>query len=246
MNIVLIHGGWQGGWAWDGVAAQLRDKGHTVYAPTLPGCGLHDSDQERAQTTLSGGARSVIDELRKNKVTELVVVGHSGGGPVGQLVAAAFADIVKRVVFIDAWALKTGESIFDVIPPAMGSFRDVAAGRSDKSIPMDPVLWHQAFMNDATDEQAATIANKLVPNPIGWLDEKPNFDAFWHQHIPAAYIFMADDHAVDQSIYHTMAARLENPITTTIPGSHEVMLVHPDVLADAILKVSLPLSPAHM
>jgi pimeloyl-ACP methyl ester carboxylesterase len=37
MQFVLVHGGWQGGWAWDAVAARLRAHGHEVLAPTLRG-----------------------------------------------------------------------------------------------------------------------------------------------------------------------------------------------------------------
>jgi alpha-beta hydrolase superfamily lysophospholipase len=36
---VLLHGAYQGGWIWQPVATRLRATGHTVYAPTLDGCG---------------------------------------------------------------------------------------------------------------------------------------------------------------------------------------------------------------
>ena len=36
---VLIHGAYQGGWIWKPVATRLRAAGHTVYTPTLDGCG---------------------------------------------------------------------------------------------------------------------------------------------------------------------------------------------------------------
>ena len=38
-NYVLIHGSYQGGWMWRDVASRLRAAGHTVFAPTLDGCG---------------------------------------------------------------------------------------------------------------------------------------------------------------------------------------------------------------
>ena len=36
---ILLHGAYQGGWIWQPVATRLRAAGHTVYAPTLDGCG---------------------------------------------------------------------------------------------------------------------------------------------------------------------------------------------------------------
>ncbi len=36
---VLVHGGWDGGWAWRDVARILQAAGHEVYRPTLTGNG---------------------------------------------------------------------------------------------------------------------------------------------------------------------------------------------------------------
>ena len=36
-TFLLVHPAWMGGWCWVKVAAQLRDRGHQVYTPTLTG-----------------------------------------------------------------------------------------------------------------------------------------------------------------------------------------------------------------
>jgi len=36
-TFVLVHGAWRGGWAWERVVKQLREAGHSVYAPSLTG-----------------------------------------------------------------------------------------------------------------------------------------------------------------------------------------------------------------
>jgi pimeloyl-ACP methyl ester carboxylesterase len=36
-TLVLLHGSWHGGWAWEPTAWCLRELGHTVYTPTYPG-----------------------------------------------------------------------------------------------------------------------------------------------------------------------------------------------------------------
>src|SRR5258706_13237684 len=38
-TFVLVHGAWSGGWCYARVAALLRSRGHTVFAPTLTGQG---------------------------------------------------------------------------------------------------------------------------------------------------------------------------------------------------------------
>ena len=51
MNIVLVHGGWHGGWAWDDVAGRLRDLGHAVFTPSLTGLAERGKDEVREQLT---------------------------------------------------------------------------------------------------------------------------------------------------------------------------------------------------
>jgi len=36
---VLVPGAWLGAWAWDDVAASLRERGHEVQPVSLPGLG---------------------------------------------------------------------------------------------------------------------------------------------------------------------------------------------------------------
>ncbi len=38
-TVVLVHGGWSGGWCWDKVVPLLEEAGHQVEAPNLPGHG---------------------------------------------------------------------------------------------------------------------------------------------------------------------------------------------------------------
>jgi len=77
MRFVLVHGGWQGGWAWDGVSALLRAGSHGVFAPTLR--GLAEGDTGRAGVTLADMAAGLIQEIGEQDLRDFVVAGHSGG-----------------------------------------------------------------------------------------------------------------------------------------------------------------------
>ncbi len=48
--IVLVPAFWLGAWAWDEVAAALREEGHDVTALTLP--GLESADADRSAITM--------------------------------------------------------------------------------------------------------------------------------------------------------------------------------------------------
>ena len=75
---VLMPGGWDGGWAWQGVAARLRAAGHQAYPLTLTGLG------ERAHLAspaigLDTHIQDVLGVLTCEELREVILVGHSYG-----------------------------------------------------------------------------------------------------------------------------------------------------------------------
>ncbi|HEX2428013.1 MAG TPA: alpha/beta fold hydrolase, partial [Gaiellaceae bacterium] len=60
--IVLVPGFWLGAWAWDEVAAGLRERGHQVTALTLP--GLDSVDTDRSSITATDHLEAITDAVR--------------------------------------------------------------------------------------------------------------------------------------------------------------------------------------
>jgi pimeloyl-ACP methyl ester carboxylesterase len=82
-TFVLIHGAWQNGLAWDGVTAALREKGHEVEAPTLPGANPGDI---QSGITFADYVDAVVAVLRRQS-RRAVVVAHSSAGMLLQAAA---------------------------------------------------------------------------------------------------------------------------------------------------------------
>jgi pimeloyl-ACP methyl ester carboxylesterase len=237
MNILLIHGGWQGGWCWDQVVAELERGGHRVFAPTLP--GLEPGAVDRSESGLGRYIAAMTQLVTENELTDLVVVGHSGGGPVAQGVVEHCADRVSRLVIVDGWVLQDGERINDVLAPEMADgFRAAAAATPDRTVPMPEEFWLQGLCNDQSAEEARSWLDRVVPCPIGWFEEPISLPTPATRDVASAYIFLDEDLTVERTIYETMAARLKNPATTTCPGAHEAMLSQPAALAEAIVSVA--------
>jgi pimeloyl-ACP methyl ester carboxylesterase len=233
MNVVLVHGGWQGGWTWDEVAPILRAAGHHVLAPTLR--GLEEGAVNRAGLTLDDLACGLIREIEAAALRDFVVVGHSGGGPVVQLVADRFGRSVQRTVFMDAWVLLDGESINDVHSQRDAeALRASAAQSQDNTVAIDTERWSASFMQDATPEQLAATAARLVPTPLGWFDQPIQLPHFFSLHLPSSYVFLRQDYSAPSGRWREMAARLENPLIAECDGSHEAMLTRPKAVADAL------------
>lgn len=54
-TFVLVHAAWHGGWAWHPVVKFLTEKGHTCYAPTMPGSFPGVSNEIKGKITLQVG-----------------------------------------------------------------------------------------------------------------------------------------------------------------------------------------------
>ena len=114
---VLIHGAYQGGWIWQPVATRLRAAGHTVYAPTLDGCGER-AHLLHAGITVGTQAQEMAQLLFYEDLQEVVLVGTSSGGMVLCKAAELARERLARLVFVDALALLPGDRVGSIVQRA--------------------------------------------------------------------------------------------------------------------------------
>src|SRR5688572_23542716 len=166
-TFVLVHGAWSGGWCYARVAALLRARGHTVFTPTLSGQG------ERAHLfsgaiNLSTHIADVLGVLHYERLSDVVLAGHSYGGMVITGVADRIADKVKALAYLDAFVPENGQSLFDInIPVNTQRFLDSAGAAGGLSVPAPPASY---FGVNAAD--AATVDALATPFPLGCFTEK--------------------------------------------------------------------------
>lgn len=136
---VLVHGGWDGGWSWRGVARQLRAAGHEVFTPTLTGSGerVHLASPE---IDLETHILDVVHVLHYEDLQEVVLCGSSYGGMVITGVAERAPQRIKHLIYLDAFVPEDGQSAGDLVgPEIMGFMEQVAASYGDGwRVPPDP------------------------------------------------------------------------------------------------------------
>ena len=117
-EIVLVHGAGTGGWLWDLEAEILRQRGHSVTAPTLSGVGdrLAEGGPE---TSLSTHIDDVIGCVPDHATAGPVLVGFSYGGLVAAGVVDRIPERVAMLVYLDAFVPVPGRSMFDLMPASM-------------------------------------------------------------------------------------------------------------------------------
>jgi pimeloyl-ACP methyl ester carboxylesterase len=109
-TFVLMHGGGMGGWTWKFCREILEAKGHRVYTPTFTGFG----EREHLISRSAGNDVHVLDVvnmLKYEDLTDVVLVAHSYAGTVAPGVMAQAGDRVSRVIFLDSIIAHAGERI---------------------------------------------------------------------------------------------------------------------------------------
>lgn len=110
----MVPGGWQGGWVFDPVAAELRRAGHRVEAVTLSGLepdGPVDVDRPPNLDTHIDQVAEIVD---RSDETPLALCGHSYGGMVIAGAADRLGDRLDHLVFIDAYVPDDGDSCWSL------------------------------------------------------------------------------------------------------------------------------------
>ena len=204
---VLIHGAWQDGTCFDGVARELRAAGHDVHAPTLAGQGRGDVDRNVGH---AAAVTSAAEAIASADLRDFVLVGHSYGGTVVSKLAERFPDRIRRLVYWNAFVLLDGESLYDVSPPHYNTLMDaIAAERGDGCVVLPFPVWREAFMNDADEALARTIYDeRLSPHPVQTFRDKLELKIFPTLEIPRSYLNCTEDIAMPHGDFALASALL--------------------------------------
>ncbi|NNN30991.1 alpha/beta fold hydrolase [Streptomyces sp. S3(2020)] len=126
----MVPGGWQGGWAFDAVAAELRRDGHQVEAVTLAGLESDGPMDVERPPNLDTHIDQVAEIIGRSGEGPLALCGHSYGGMVIAGVADRLVGRLDQLVFIDAYVPQDGDSCWSL---TSDQFRDLftAGARGD-------------------------------------------------------------------------------------------------------------------
>ena len=113
-TFVLVPGAWHGSWAFEAVIPLLERAGHTVHALTLTGLRPDDDEATVAGANLDTHAHDVVNLLDRAQITDVTLVGHSYGGMVISAAADRAGGRVSRLVHLDAYVPRNGESCWSL------------------------------------------------------------------------------------------------------------------------------------
>jgi pimeloyl-ACP methyl ester carboxylesterase len=231
-DLVLVHGGWHGGWAWQRLAPLLAAAGYRVHTPTLTGLGDRAAEfdaQVGLQTHVDDIAQCVL-RLGPHPVT---LLGHSYGGIIITAVADQMPERISSLIYLDAVLPTDGVPGWRGFPPERQ--QAMLAGAQSLGgllVPApDPAFW--GFVPGTPAHQ--DLQQRLTPHPIKTMMDAPRLSGRWKSVARKHYLLAAGPPASRFSGTH--AALTADPEWTTalVTGGHEMMWTHPQELADAVL-----------
>lgn len=232
-GLVLIHGAWHTAACWAPTVMELARQAPdlTVVAVDLPGRGASPGDLRTL--TLTQCVDSVVAQIERAGLDEVVVVAHSMGGlTAAGVVAKLGAARVRRVILIAAGLPPAGSSLLDTIPPP---FRWAVAWAYRRATPRRPPsrpLARWFFCNGMTRPQQEWVLAQLC-------DESPRLYGEVVAELPASvprtWIMPRRDHANPprkQRAYIEGIGGVDEVIE--IDTCHDVMVSEPAKLAEVL------------
>lgn len=230
-TFVLVHGAWHGAWCYRRVASLLRAQGHEVYTPTLTGLGER-SHLLGGGVNLSTHVADVVNLLRWQELTDVVLCGHSYGGMVITGAVGKAPGRVRSAVYLDAFLPGEGQSLLDLVPEAhRGQHLAAAASNGGLYVPPIPA---EVFAVNARDR--AWVDAQCTLQPYATFLEAVAGRQAVEQLERRVYVY-ADGWGPSPFTQFYEEAK-SNPawITRTAPCGHDVMVDMPELLAEVLLE----------
>lgn len=228
-DILLVHGSWHGGWAFDDIGAALREAGHRVLAPCLLGLGRDAANLHR-----DIGLWTHVDQLerivREQDLHNLILVGHSYSGALVHGLEGRVADRLRAVVHLEGAIPAPGCSIMQMWPEERRrSTLDMAEKQGDgwRVSPPDPRTW-----GALSNKQIAWLSSKLTDQAIKTYQDIMLVD-LESANCPHYYLYANDrDPQPYQAVIDRFSQAPDWQIAATL-GGHELMFTNPE----AVLRV---------
>jgi len=247
-TFILVHGAWQGAWAWDTIVPRLEAAGHVAIAADLPGDG-HD-DTPAGAVTLDSYV-SAVTALVDGTSGPVVLIGHSMGGVTVSQVCELRPDRVALAIYLCAFMLPDGMAVLDFyerhLEPWMRGAHSRLTYANDAST-IDPVSAVEVFYQMAEPALAAAAAARLTPQPDGPRQGKLALTEERYGAIPRIYVEALQDRSVHLPLQRKMQELAGCAAVYGLESDHAPQLSMPDPLTEVLLSVTAaharPLGPA--
>ncbi len=230
-TFVLVHGGWQGRWAWEKIVPLLAEAGHEVVAPDLPAHG-NDRTPPR-EVTLGGYAERVVGVLDSLE-GPAILVGHSMGGMAVSEAAERRPEKVALLVYVCAYLLPDGVSALQMSQHNAEALltQNVRVDEGRGVLTIDPPsAARDALYGECSEEDAAWAQARLGDEPIAPAAEPVSLTENNFGRMPRVYVTCLRDRAITPALQQKMYTEVPCREVVSMQTDHSPFLSRPGELA---------------
>jgi len=232
-TFVLVHGAWHGGWCWKRVRRQLEAAGQAVFTPTLTGVGER-SHLLSPDVNLDTHIADIVNVIRWEELTDVVLCGHSYAGCVIGGVVDRIPERIGALVYLDAFVPDNGQSLHDTLPPEQRGMQEDLTRQVGDGWKVPPIP-AEAFNVNPADR--AWVNSQCTVQPLATFQQKISLSGRGDAAKPTTFI-LATGFANSPFRQFYDSARARGWATIAIDCGHDVMLDRPEELTGALLRVA--------
>ncbi|QWW72451.1 alpha/beta fold hydrolase [Rhizobium sp. WYJ-E13] len=232
-HIVLVPGAFHGRRCWSRLIPLLETAGHRVTAPELLGMG--GDGTPLSEISLSIWADQIAAVLAD--IDEpVVLVGHSRGGALISEVAERVPQRVQLLIYLAAFILPSGKSVFDLAATGSNAaaitaaFREAGGGMLSVSVDSADAL----FYNEVSEDWLVIAHESLGLEPLSALATPIKVTSSRFGTVPRAYIECTLDRAIPIELQRAMLVNMPCQQVVTLACDHSPFLSDPHALVEAI------------
>ena len=245
-DILLIHGAWQGSWAWSALIPHLEAKGYFCHPVDMPGNGHNPTKPKDVSMEMyMAYLRGVLEGIGK----PVVVIGHSSGGIISSQLAELEPKRVFGIVYIAGMMLPSGMKFAELVdkysknnPAMLGIIPYLEWSEDRETSTVNRVAAQKIFYQDCSKVKANAAADLLKPHPQRGRNicAKVTKKKFWR--VPRAYIEATKDLSIPHKLQRHMQDLVPGARRYVIETGHAPQLAKPKALAVIIDKAVKELS----
>jgi len=233
-TFVLVHGAWHGSWCWKRVRSLLQAAGHEVFTPTLTGLGER-SHLLKPEIDLETHISDVLNLIRWEDLSDVVLCGHSYGGAVVTGVADRIPERIRALVYLDAFVPDDNENVLQHVPEAQVEQILAAAKSIGEGWKVPPIPAEVFNVNEADRDW---VNDQCTFQPIQTFQQRISLSGGIRKIENIVYIRAAGFQEGSPFPPFEKKARAAGWKTLQIACGHDVMLDQPQQLTAALVDVA--------
>jgi pimeloyl-ACP methyl ester carboxylesterase len=175
--------------------------------------------------------QDLVNVFEWDDLNDVILVGHSFGGPASTGAADRIPKRIRHIVFLDSLILQPGQSAFDAMPAGVAEGRRKLAQEFSDGVLM-PVPDAKAFgITDPAD--AAWLKAKCTPHPLQTYETRLTLKNPIGNGLPVTYVAVKPDYGPTVAVREYVKTRKEWNYVE-LEAAHDAMVDQPQAVIDII------------